>query len=29
MLAAANPVLEAYAEELGAADVLKNIQAIK
>jgi tripartite ATP-independent transporter DctP family solute receptor len=29
MLAAANPVLEAYAEELGAADVLKSIQAIK
>lgn len=29
MLAAANPVLEAYAEELGAAEVLKNIQAIK
>jgi tripartite ATP-independent transporter DctP family solute receptor len=29
MLEAANPVLNAYAEELGAGDVLKAIQAIK
>ncbi|BDA85738.1 C4-dicarboxylate ABC transporter substrate-binding protein [Aureimonas sp. SA4125] len=29
MLSAASPVLEAYAEELGAAEVLKNIQAIR
>jgi tripartite ATP-independent transporter DctP family solute receptor len=29
MLKAANPVLEAYAEELGAADVLKSVQAIQ
>lgn len=29
MLQAANPVLEAYAEELGAADVLKSVQAIQ
>ncbi len=29
MLEAANPVLNAYAEELGAGDVLKAIQAIQ
>ncbi|MGP1396659.1 MAG: TRAP transporter substrate-binding protein [Inquilinaceae bacterium] len=29
MLEAANPVLEAYAEELGAAEVLKAVQAIQ
>lgn len=29
MLTAATPVLQAYAEELGAADVLANIQAIE
>ena len=29
MLAAATPVIEAYAEELGAAEVLKDIQAIQ
>jgi tripartite ATP-independent transporter DctP family solute receptor len=29
MLEAANPVLQAYADELGAGDVLKAIQAIK